>query len=285
MPRKPGPDLLRVPPGRLRGAVPPPTCARRRGRRASSASAATSPPRSTSPRAGRVPIVIHEENPLPGLANKLAARFTRTSTRRSRRRRCRTPVSGCRCAARSPGSTGPPCGRRADGVRADPDLPTLLVTGGSQGASRSTSRHRRRATAAGRHPGPARPRSEEPHRQGAPTEAETGAVYVPAGLRRADGAGIRRRRPDAGPGRRQHRDGDRGGRAARGLRALPFGNGEQARNAAAVVEAGGGLLLEDADCTADWVAASAGADRRPDPAGRDAAARCRGRDAATDLAE
>ena len=46
--------------------------------------------------------------------------------------------------------------------------------------------------------------------------------------------------------------------AAVGLPAVfvpfPHGNGEQARNAALVVEAGGGLLLADEDCTADWVA-------------------------------
>jgi UDP-N-acetylglucosamine--N-acetylmuramyl-(pentapeptide) pyrophosphoryl-undecaprenol N-acetylglucosamine transferase len=35
---------------------------------------------------------------------------------------------------------------------------------------------------------------------------------------------------------------------------LPIGNGEQAHNARPVVEAGGGLLVEDADLTADWVA-------------------------------
>jgi UDP-N-acetylglucosamine--N-acetylmuramyl-(pentapeptide) pyrophosphoryl-undecaprenol N-acetylglucosamine transferase len=34
----------------------------------------------------------------------------------------------------------------------------------------------------------------------------------------------------------------------------PHGNGEQARNAAPVVAAGGGLLLDDAACTRDWVA-------------------------------
>ena len=35
----------------------------------------------------------------------------------------------------------------------------------------------------------------------------------------------------------------------------PVGNGEQARNAALVVGAGGGLLLDDADCRPAWVAA------------------------------
>ncbi len=34
---------------------------------------------------------------------------------------------------------------------------------------------------------------------------------------------------------------------------LPIGNGEQARNARPVVDAGGGLLVDDADLTPGWV--------------------------------
>jgi len=34
---------------------------------------------------------------------------------------------------------------------------------------------------------------------------------------------------------------------------LPYGNGEQRRNALPVVEAGGGLLVDDADLTPDWI--------------------------------
>ena len=36
---------------------------------------------------------------------------------------------------------------------------------------------------------------------------------------------------------------------------LPIGNGEQELNAAPVVQAGGALLVADADLTSDWVAA------------------------------
>jgi UDP-N-acetylglucosamine--N-acetylmuramyl-(pentapeptide) pyrophosphoryl-undecaprenol N-acetylglucosamine transferase len=35
---------------------------------------------------------------------------------------------------------------------------------------------------------------------------------------------------------------------------LPIGNGEQALNAKAVIDAGGGILVDDADLTPDWVA-------------------------------
>jgi UDP-N-acetylglucosamine--N-acetylmuramyl-(pentapeptide) pyrophosphoryl-undecaprenol N-acetylglucosamine transferase len=35
---------------------------------------------------------------------------------------------------------------------------------------------------------------------------------------------------------------------------LPIGNGEQALNARAVIEAGGGLLVDDATLSPDWIA-------------------------------
>jgi UDP-N-acetylglucosamine--N-acetylmuramyl-(pentapeptide) pyrophosphoryl-undecaprenol N-acetylglucosamine transferase len=37
---------------------------------------------------------------------------------------------------------------------------------------------------------------------------------------------------------------------------LPIGNGEQALNAAAVVDAGGGILVADADFTTEWAVAN-----------------------------
>ena len=78
LPRRPGADLLRVP-----GAAARPRSRRPwrsstgSGPTSSSASAATSRCRPTSPPAGAgCPLVVHEQNALPGLANKLGARFT-----------------------------------------------------------------------------------------------------------------------------------------------------------------------------------------------------------------
>ena len=94
LPRRPNADLLAVP-GRLRGAV-------ERGRRGAatgsaptwwSASAATSRrPAYLAARRRGVPIVVHERNALPGLANRLGARLH--AARRhvaSPTPRCRTP--------------------------------------------------------------------------------------------------------------------------------------------------------------------------------------------------
>ena len=70
----------------------------------------------------------------------------------------------------------------------------------------------------------------------------------------ADGAGVRRGRPDARP----CGAGTVLETAAVGLPAVfvpyPHGNGEQARNAGLVVDAGGGIMLADGECTPDWVA-------------------------------
>ncbi len=88
------------------------------------------------------PIVIHELNVPPGVANRLGMRFTK-------QRRGRLPVpdragagaaqtpgwSGYRCGRRSPRWTGRPGRPRpAAHFGLDPDRPTLFVFGASQGA-------------------------------------------------------------------------------------------------------------------------------------------------------
>jgi UDP-N-acetylglucosamine--N-acetylmuramyl-(pentapeptide) pyrophosphoryl-undecaprenol N-acetylglucosamine transferase len=206
-----------------------------------------------------LPIVLHEQNALPGLANKLAARLTRhvyTSFPDTPLPHAhylglplRRSITGLdRSAARADA-------RRGFGL--DPDPPTLLVSGGSQGAASinravlgarsqllaagiqvlhvlgprnltdETVPSRDEATGAGYHPVAYVDRMEDAYaaadlmlgRCGASTVLETAAVGLPAVFV-----------------------------------PYPHGNGEQARNAQLVVTVGGGLLLADADCTAGWVA-------------------------------
>jgi UDP-N-acetylglucosamine--N-acetylmuramyl-(pentapeptide) pyrophosphoryl-undecaprenol N-acetylglucosamine transferase len=137
----------------------------------------------------------------------------------------------------------------------DPDRPTLLVFGGSQGAAslnRAAAAAADAVTAAGvqvlhaRGPKntdvavPPRPAGSAPYvvvdylermdlayaaadlalcRSGAVTVAELSAVGLPAVFV-----------------------------------PLPIGNGEQRRNALPVIDAGGGLLVEDAELSGDWIA-------------------------------
>lgn len=201
----------------------------------------------------KTPIVVHEGNAVPGIANKFAARF------------CTEHV-----AVSFPGTDLPHAdylglpirraisqldrpGARADARKffdLDPDAPTLLVTGGSQGAQRLNEAVAGAASdlaAAGVQVlhviGPKNtldvPSGTPPYsvlqyvdrmdlayaaadlvicRAGANTVTEVSgvglpAVYVP----------------------------------------LPHGNGEQALNAKPVVDAGGGLLVDNAAMTTEWV--------------------------------
>jgi UDP-N-acetylglucosamine--N-acetylmuramyl-(pentapeptide) pyrophosphoryl-undecaprenol N-acetylglucosamine transferase len=267
LPRKPTLDLLRVP-GRVRRAVaetralleeldadvvvgfggyvalPAYLAARRAGSG-----------RAGSGRAG-IPIVVHEQNALPGLANRIGARLAARVT---------VTVPGTPLHAgehvgmplRTAISALDRGAHRAEARAAfglDADRPTLLVFGGSQGAAslnRTATAAAGALTAAGiqvlhaRGPKntdvtvPARPAGSAPYvvvdylermdlayaaadlalcRSGAVTVAELSAVGLPAVFV-----------------------------------PLPIGNGEQRRNALPVVEAGGGILVEDADLTPSWI--------------------------------
>jgi UDP-N-acetylglucosamine--N-acetylmuramyl-(pentapeptide) pyrophosphoryl-undecaprenol N-acetylglucosamine transferase len=201
-----------------------------------------------------IPLVVHEGNAIPGIANKLGARFTEhvaTSFPDTDLPHAhyiglpiRREISGLdRAAVRAEA-------RAYFGL--EPDRPTLLVTGGSQGARRINQTIAAAARdladagvqvlhAAGRPDEvPVHPKAGDPPyivtayidrmdyayaaadlivcRAGANTVTEVAAVGLPAAFV-----------------------------------PLPIGNGEQAHNAHPVVQAGGALLIDDAALTPAWI--------------------------------
>ncbi len=206
-------------------------------------------------RSRQVPIVVHEGNSVPGVANRLGARLT-------------THVATSFPGTALPHATclGLPVRRmiatldRAalrDEARAafglQPDLPTLLVTGGSQGARRINDALLDAAadlSDAG---------IQVLHVVGAKnptgTPAVSGAPYVVRDY--VDRMDLAYAAADACVGRAGANTVTEV--SGLGLPAvyvpLPIGNGEQAHNARPVVDAGGGLLVDDADLTGDWVRA------------------------------
>ncbi|GAA0413598.1 UDP-N-acetylglucosamine--N-acetylmuramyl-(pentapeptide) pyrophosphoryl-undecaprenol N-acetylglucosamine transferase [Acrocarpospora corrugata] len=201
-----------------------------------------------------IPIVVHEANPRPGLANRLGARLTdHVFTGHPD-----TALPGAQCI-------GIPLRRQVvdmdrfslgDKARSyfglESDRPTLLVFGGSQGA-RSINKAALDAAPALRAAGvqvlhvigPKNTVEQEPPpgdpqyvilpyvdrmdlayaaadlvlcRSGAMTCAELTAVGLPAAYV-----------------------------------PLPHGNGEQRLNAQPIVQAGGGLMVEDAELTPEWI--------------------------------
>jgi len=258
LPRKPTVDLLRVP-GRVRRAV----AQTRALLDELSADVVVGfggyvalPAYLAARRAG-VPIVVHEQNALPGLANRIGARLA------------------ARVAVTTPGTplhagvhVGMPLrvaigsldraamraeARTAFGLEAD--RPTLLVFGGSQGAAtlnRAAVGAAAALSAAGVQVLHARgPKNTDVQAPGATAGA---APYVVVDyLERMDlayaAADLALCRSGAVTVAEL---------SAVGLPGvfvpLPIGNGEQRRNALPVVEAGGGLLVEDADLTPEWIA-------------------------------
>ena len=255
LPRRPDPALLALPLA-LRGAV----AAARRAIDETGAQVVVgfggyvSAPAYLAARQRRIPIVVHEQNATPGIANRLGARLTRfvattfPSTPLARARVIGMPL-------RREVSQLDRGARREEGMATfglDPQWPTILVTGGSLGAQRLNTTFAERApqlsaaglqvlhvTGAGKEFAPERPLVGAPYvtvayadrmelayaaadlvvcRSGANTVCELTAVglpgvYVP----------------------------------------LPIGNGEQRFNAAAVVAADGGILVDDALFTPDWL--------------------------------
>ncbi len=256
LPRRPSAELGRLP-GRLRAAV----AAASTAIRDSGADVVVgfggyvATPAYLAARRLGVPIVVHEANVRPGLANRLGARFT-----------THVAVTFPGTALRGARVLGLPLRRLITGLdrpalraqaRAElglaADGPALLVTGGSLGAQRLNSTLGSAAAdlaaagvqvlhAAGRAKTvdvAARPAGSPPYvvvdyldrmdlayaavdavicRAGASTVSEVTALGLPAAFV-----------------------------------PLPIGNGEQRLNAQPVVDAGGGLMVDDAACTPEWV--------------------------------
>jgi len=204
-------------------------------------------------RARHVPLVVHEGNTIPGIANKLGARITdhvATSfpdTDLPHATYLGLPIRRMiatldRAALRDEA-------RASYGLR--PDLPVLLVTGGSQGAASLNAAVVASAAAF------AEAGVQVLHVTGPAHEVtppETGVPYVVVGY--VDRMDLAYSAADAV----LCRSGSNTVTEVSGVGLpavyvpLPIGNGEQALNARAVIEAGGGVLVDDADLTPAWIA-------------------------------
>ena len=267
LPRRPTADWWRLP-GRLRAAV----AAADRAIDESGAQVVVgfggyvSTPAYLAARRRGLPVVVHEQNVRPGLANRLGARWAAvvaTTFPATRLRHAQVTGLPLRASiaqllderAADPVATR---GRAADELGLDPALTTLLVTGGSLGAVSVN-----RAVAAGAQ---------------SLLDAGVQVLHLTGRGKAADVAAAVRGLPGA---ERYHvleyltrmelalavadlvlgraGAGTVCELAALGLPAvyvpLPVGNGEQRLNAAGVVEAGGGLLVDDAALGPAWIRA------------------------------
>lgn len=203
----------------------------------------------------RVPIVVHEQNALPGLANKVGARLTRTvavsfpDTPLPHARFVGLPLRRMISQLDRPALRTQ--ARESFGL--DPDRPTLLVTGGSQGAA-TLNRCVVDAALALAAAGVQVLHVVGPKGSADPAPGAVPYVVVPF-VERMDLAYAAADLVLCRAGASSVSEA-----AALGLPAifvpLPIGNGEQRLNAAPVIEAGGGLLLDDADLTGPLVAAT-----------------------------
>jgi UDP-N-acetylglucosamine--N-acetylmuramyl-(pentapeptide) pyrophosphoryl-undecaprenol N-acetylglucosamine transferase len=255
LPRSVSPDYLTVP-GRLAGAVH--TAGQILDRVGADVLVGfggyVSAPAYLAAKRHHVPIIVHEANPSPGFANRLGSRLT-------------THVFTGNPDAKLRGSQyiGLPVRRDiaeldrfklGDRARAHfrlrPDLPVLLVFGGSQGAG-TLNRAMVGAVSAIRNAG-----VQVLHVTGPKNVSE---VQAPAGsvpyvaVPYVDRMDLAYAAADFALCRA-------GAMTCAELTAvgmpaayvpLPHGNGEQRLNALPIVQRGGGLLVEDAELTADWI--------------------------------
>ncbi|MET3960393.1 UDP-N-acetylglucosamine--N-acetylmuramyl-(pentapeptide) pyrophosphoryl-undecaprenol N-acetylglucosamine transferase [Marmoricola sp. OAE513] len=205
----------------------------------------------------RTPLVVHEGNALPGIANKLGARFTRyVATSFPGTNLPHAVVTGL--PVRRMIATLDRAALRAE-ARAffglDADAPTLLVTGGSQGAQRingSIVAGAGALAAAGvqvLHVIGPKNELEAPTTPGGP------AYVVQNYVDRMDLAYAAADLVVCRSGSNTVTEVSGVGLPAVFV-PLPIGNGEQALNARPVVDAGGGLLVADAAFTPEWVRAT-----------------------------
>jgi UDP-N-acetylglucosamine--N-acetylmuramyl-(pentapeptide) pyrophosphoryl-undecaprenol N-acetylglucosamine transferase len=202
---------------------------------------------------GRVPIVVHEANAKPGLANRVGARFT--------------PYVAQTVAGSLPGArlVGLPLRRviatldrekcrsaAAEHFGLDPSRPTLLVSGGSQGARRLNEAVAA-AVPALQDAGVQTLHVVGPRNTDQLRDREPGYLTVPY-VDRMDLAYAVADLALCRAGAMTCAE-----LAAVGLPAvyvpLPIGNGEQRLNALPVVSAGGGILVPDAELTPGRVVA------------------------------
>ena len=256
LPRRPNADLARLP-GRLRAArrAALEVVDRIRPDVVCGFGGFVSVPAYLAARKRRVPLVVHEGNTLPGVANRLGARLTQhvatsfPDTPLPHATYVGLPVRRMiatldRAALRDEAL-------HTYGLRHD--LPVLLVTGGSQGAASINAAVLGAAAAfatAGVQvlhvTGPA-------HEQPPP---DHGVPYVVLGY--VDRMDLAYSAADAV----LCRSGSNTVTEVSGVGLpavfvpLPVGNGEQALNARAVIEAGGALLVDDRDLTPAWIEAN-----------------------------
>lgn len=265
LPRRPTPDWFKLP-RNLRAAVDAAGAAID----ATGAGAVVgfggyvSTPAYLAARSRGIPVVVHEQNARPGLANRLGARSaTHVAVTFPGTRLPRAQVTGlplrpeiARLVAERAADAGAARRRAAAELGFDPERVTLLVTGGSLGAvsvNRALAAQARAVLATG---------AEVLHLTG------TGkAEEVRTAVRGIPGAERYHVREYLGEMEQALAVADvvlcRSGAgtvselAALGIPAvyvpLPVGNGEQRLNAQPVVAEGGGLLVADEELTAAWI--------------------------------
>jgi UDP-N-acetylglucosamine--N-acetylmuramyl-(pentapeptide) pyrophosphoryl-undecaprenol N-acetylglucosamine transferase len=202
----------------------------------------------------RVPIVVHEANPRPGLANRIGARFTEhvfTGHPDTQLRNGRYIGIPIRREIAELDRLGLGDKARAHfGLR--PDLPVLLVTGGSQGA-RSLNAAVFGAAGSLRGAGVQVLHIIGPRTGSEPPASSAGVPYVAVPyIDRMDLAYAAADFALCRAGAMTCAE-----LTAVGLPAayvpLPIGNGEQRLNALPIVQRGGGMLVADADLTPEWI--------------------------------